>query len=510
MSITYQSPTKSWNEGEQGVLSYSSNSDHCHLKPPQEFTNEIQRKKNFQPTTQFSDQSLDLVSTTDLNQILSTNPTRLLLIDVRSETHYAKSHILSAIHITIPSILLKRPNYTLDKVTASLKDKESIGQFERWSSAACIVFYDHTSHDSGSASITASLLAKKFKQHRYHGTLAYLQGGFEEFQKAYPSQCKVNPANHNSPSDLLTAPQPTSVATPAHSPFFFFNNIRQNLELSHGPLQERFAIRVPSERSSLDKGVIQLSASPTHPPRYGLGGSSIDGHGNFVLPSWLKAMMETSGPRKLAESYEALERAEQERLGFVMRYHSSHHSTDFPLSIASSMEKGTLNRYNNIWPFEYSRVKLNDSQDDFINANYLQYAEAKDDAALFPASPLTTIEKDIVQSGLLSQDSLETMRHPEQLDKDRKYIATQGPLPTTFADFWKMIWDQKSNGIVMLTNEEELQKVCLYIYIEAPTYQDKTPLIRLPRSNAIVIGLPSNKTMARSRSVCFQKMPIRS
>ena len=38
-----------------------------------------------------------------------------------------------------------------------------------------------------------------------------------------------------------------------------------------------------------------------------------------------------------------------------------------------------------------------------------------------------------------------------------RYIATQHPLHETAEDFWQMVWEQKSNLVVMV-NEEEKEK----------------------------------------------------
>lgn len=43
--------------------------------------------------------------------------------------------------------------------------------------------------------------------------------------------------------------------------------------------------------------------------------------------------------------------------------------------------------------------------------------------------------------------------------KQNAYIATQGPLPETLSDFWRMVWEQRSSTIVMMTRLEEKSRV---------------------------------------------------
>ncbi|KAG8577865.1 hypothetical protein GDO81_010317 [Engystomops pustulosus] len=90
--------------------------------------------------------------------------------------------------------------------------------------------------------------------------------------------------------------------------------------------------------------------------------------------------------------------------------------------IALLPENRGKNRYNNILPYDFSRVKLSNVDDDpcsdYINASY---------------TPGNNFR--------------------------REYIATQGPLPGTKDDFWKMVWEQNVHNIVMVTQCMEKGRV---------------------------------------------------
>ncbi|XP_042242953.1 tyrosine-protein phosphatase non-receptor type 11-like isoform X2 [Homarus americanus] len=89
-------------------------------------------------------------------------------------------------------------------------------------------------------------------------------------------------------------------------------------------------------------------------------------------------------------------------------------------------ENRNKNRYKNILPFDHTRVILRETDpgipgSDYINANLIS---SEEDAGI----------------------------------EAKTYIATQGCLPSTCADFWWMVWQENTRVIVMTTKEVERGK----------------------------------------------------
>ncbi|XP_071357979.1 tyrosine-protein phosphatase non-receptor type 12 isoform X2 [Trachinotus anak] len=96
----------------------------------------------------------------------------------------------------------------------------------------------------------------------------------------------------------------------------------------------------------------------------------------------------------------------------------------YPTNVGEREENVKKNRYKDILPFDHSRVKLTlktTNQDtDYINANFIK-----------------------------------------GMDGPEAYIATQGPLPNTVIDFWRMNWEYNVAVIVMACREFEMgRKKC--------------------------------------------------
>ncbi|XP_059847613.1 receptor-type tyrosine-protein phosphatase S-like isoform X11 [Hypanus sabinus] len=123
---------------------------------------------------------------------------------------------------------------------------------------------------------------------------------------------------------------------------------------------------------------------------------------------------------ELAEHTEHLKA--NDNLKFSQEYESIDPSQQFTWEHSNMEVNKPKNRYANVIAYDHSRVILAPiegiSGSDYINANYI-----------------------------------------DGYRKQNAYIATQGPLPETFGDFWRMVWEQRSATIVMMTKLEEKSRV---------------------------------------------------
>ncbi|MEE6499409.1 hypothetical protein FKM82_003438 [Ascaphus truei] len=127
------------------------------------------------------------------------------------------------------------------------------------------------------------------------------------------------------------------------------------------------------------------------------------------------------------------------------------------------------NRYKTILPNPHSRVCLMtpDEEDDplssYINANYIHgYGEV-----------------------------------------EKIYIATQGPTVNTVSDFWKMVWQQRSPIIVMITNIEEVNEKCTEYWPEERAIYEGIEVIinHIIQADAYILRLITLKSGEEERSL---------
>ncbi|XP_035850033.1 receptor-type tyrosine-protein phosphatase S isoform X44 [Sander lucioperca] len=111
-----------------------------------------------------------------------------------------------------------------------------------------------------------------------------------------------------------------------------------------------------------------------------------------------------------------------DNLKFSQEYESIDPGQQFTWEHSNLEVNKPKNRYANVIAYDHSRVLLSAIDgvpgSDYINANYI-----------------------------------------DGYRKQNAYIATQGSLPETFGEFWRMIWEQRSAVIVMMTKLEERSRV---------------------------------------------------
>lgn len=335
--------------------------------------------------------------------ILESAVEEVLLLDLRVSTQYAKARIQGALSLCIPTTLLKRASFNVQKLAETFKDEEEKQIFEQWRSSKHIVVYDSNSSQLKDAATCINTL-KKFTAEGWNGGTYIIRGGFQEFAEKFPTWIMQGSAQGSSPASSAK----TESGLPSIAPVIggcpmpatqnaanpFFGNIRQNMDLIGG--------------------VGQMSIK--HPV-------AMTNQVEEELPSWLqKAANEKDNGKLVSDKFLHIEKREQKRMQKALSgqvfYGTPTSGPDTAKSVQiAGIEKGSKNRYNSIWPYEHSRVKLQGVSPggcDYVNANHIQPSFS-----------------------------------------NKRYIATQGPLPATFNDFWNVVWQQDVRVIVMLTAEQE-------------------------------------------------------
>lgn len=317
-----------------------------------------------------------MINPSELKALLSNPALPLLVLDLRVAPQYAQSRIKQALNLCIPTTLLKRPSFNLEKLNDTFKNEDEKARFATWRECTYIVVYDARSSEKKDATSAVNSL-KKFSNEGWEGKACILRGGIEEFARLYPnlidhrSSHEMQASRKNSsldPSDVAVAggcvmPATKTAANP------FFSNIRQNMDLVGGV--GKLEIKRPADQ---------------------------DDKLEDFYPLWLRqaAATEDLGQR-VADKFLHIE---QDELSRMQKALSSRVSYGTPVPDAekdvqiAGFEKGGKNRYNNIWPFEHARVRLQGRSEgacDYVNASHIK-AEWS----------------------------------------NKRYIASQGPLPATF------------------------------------------------------------------------------
>ncbi|XP_032062559.1 receptor-type tyrosine-protein phosphatase delta isoform X42 [Aythya fuligula] len=139
---------------------------------------------------------------------------------------------------------------------------------------------------------------------------------------------------------------------------------------------------------------------------------------NFQTPG-----MASHPPIPILELADNIERLKaNDNLKFSQEYESIDPGQQFTWEHSNLEVNKPKNRYANVIAYDHSRVLLSAIEgipgSDYINANYI-----------------------------------------DGYRKQNAYIATQGALPETFGDFWRMMWEQRGATVVMMTKLEERSRV---------------------------------------------------
>ncbi|TPX56659.1 hypothetical protein PhCBS80983_g04398 [Powellomyces hirtus] len=356
----------------------------------------------------------------------------VLGLDMRSFQQYSEHRIIDSVNVSIPTTLLRRPAFTPVKMFGSVSSDHAKHVLKDWTSYQNIVVIDADSTIAYDAS-PLKLLASKLLLHANTNTkIGWLMGGYAAFAEMHPDLCDASPP-----------PAGSGGIAPAA------NEATKGMCLSDlaGPLT------APSALGALGAGRPTL-LQPTYAAHTSVASLSqndtligaVDIEDRELLPRFLKDLLESGNVRAQIESnFTAVEAAEKKRLDCSFRARSR---TD-PFSVSDALEGGaTRNRYNNIWPFNHNRVKLSCKK---LLANPLLPTVTS------PAAGLATPKACTAEQQMMSNDYINAS-HIISPAGHRRYIATQGPIASTFDDFWRMAWQEKSRIVLMLVADADVQQ----------------------------------------------------
>ncbi|XP_004706580.2 receptor-type tyrosine-protein phosphatase delta isoform X32 [Echinops telfairi] len=189
-------------------------------------------------------------------------------------------------------------------------------------------------------------------------------------------------------------------------------------------LYKRKRAESDSRKSSIPNSKEAPSHHPTDPVELRRLNFQTPGSDDSGYPGNLhSSSMASHPPIPILELADHIERLKaNDNLKFSQEYESIDPGQQFTWEHSNLEVNKPKNRYANVIAYDHSRVLLSAIEgipgSDYVNANYI-----------------------------------------DGYRKQNAYIATQGSLPETFGDFWRMIWEQRSATVVMMTKLEERSRV---------------------------------------------------
>ena len=304
--------------------------------------------------------SPSMIAPSDIVGILKDHlPEDLLLLDLRVFPQYSKSRISGAINLCIPTTLLKRSSFNVQKLSETFTKENEKAKFAQWRDAKFIIVYDTNSMQLKDATSSVNTL-KKFTSDNWRGAALVIRGGFNNFAKMYPDQIDDRLASEmdgTNPKKLSIEPPDAAPvaggcmlpsAQTAANPFF--GNIRQNMDLIGGVGQ--IPLKLPAD---------------------------LKGTARTELPAWLRlAVDEEDQGKAVADRFYEIEKAEQQRMQRALSCNVSYGTPNAlsPEAVQiAGIEKGTKNRYKDMLPYDHSRVRLQNVQSgdcDYVNASHIK------------------------------------------------------------------------------------------------------------------------------------------